>query len=773
MRLIPRRVLRLARRIPFTLTLTASILVTTAVTGTLIHPITAGQLEAWGFGGVHPTPGGLLRAPLQIFRPYMALSLIPMVLVFVGVCEWRLRTLRTVLIYAIAHVVGYVGCEALLRGLAREGMETARLLIPVRDVGASNGAMGTLGAVLVFMPRAARRLGLALVSIYLGLSFLGQAHIWDFSHVIAFASGITMGAVLYWRRERRWPGLQRDLHVDRIERRRIVAWITLAIGFVDVLTPFAVPDHPGFARIADIMPVGDPQWPRHLLLALGATLIIVAPALGRGRRSAWIVSLLLVSISTVVQWRAGEPGVEHVLSVVLLAALVIWRREFRAPGDPPSVRAGARALLASAAVLVVYTALGFFTLRERFVPPFTVASACQETVSRLLFAPEVKHSFHYASARWFLASIPLVGWGGFGVAMAWLLRGAIAPARSVADSARARSILEKHGQSGTSYMTLWPGNSVFFAADSYMAYRVNDHTAVVLGDPVGPADRARDAVAAFAAFADAHGWNPVFFSATHARRPAYEALEFRTLQIGEDAVVPLAGLEFRGKEWQDVRTALNRASRDGIRFQMLGGGGIPPDLRRQMDEIEGEWMGAKGLPRIGFTLGRIEDVDDPDVEVAIATGPDGVVHAFADWLPIYARNAWVIDLMRRRRSAMPGAMEFLIASSLLTLKDRGYDAAGLGVAPLADIDRDEDAPVLLRVLGRIYERADTYYHFKSLFAFKSKFKPSWEPVYLAHRDLAGVPGTTMAILRAYIPGLDAPMMARFLGDALARKAARD
>ena len=32
---------------------------------------------------------------------------------------------------------------------------------------------------------------------------------------------------------------------------------------------------------------------------------------------------------------------------------------------------------------------------------------------------------------------------------------------------------------------------------------------------------------------------------------------------GEDALIDLPGLAFTGKEWQDVRTALNRLPRDG------------------------------------------------------------------------------------------------------------------------------------------------------------------------------------------------------------------
>ncbi len=766
---LPRFVSNLPARIPFTLALAGAILATTAITGTLTHPISPEQLQRWGYGPYNTAPARLLLATFQILRPYMALSLIPSVLVFVGACEWRLRTRRTVLVYLLGHVAGYVGDAVLLRDLARGGSEWARAAALQPDVGASNGAMATLGAVLVFLPRGQRRLGIALVTLFLLLSFAGEAHAWDLSHLIAFVTGITLGAVLFRRDASQWPGLRRDFQFDRIERRRLVAWIAFSLGVVDVLTPFAVPEHSGFARVASLLPIDNPFWPRHLLFALGATLLFLAPALGRGRYTAWWISLVILLISTTVQWRAGSPGVEHLLAVLLVGALILWRREFRAPGDPPSVRSGLRALGVSVGVLVVYCAAGFLVLRERFTPPFDPGSAASEALLRLVFAPGTAETGHSPAARWFLASIPLVGWGGLAVAMMHLTRGALAPAPSEADRSRARAILEHHGAAGTSYMTLWEGNALFFADDCYVAYRVNDHTAVVLGDPVGPPARLRSAAAAFVAYADAHGWNAVFFAATDEQRGVYESLGFRLVQIGEDAVIPLGSLEFRGKRWQDVRTAFNRAQREGVRFEMHAGGSVPPALRARLDEVGSEWSAGKDLPEIGFTLGSTADVDDPDVEVVLAVGAEDTVQAFATWLPVYSRNGWTIDVMRRGATTMPGVMEYLIASSLLTFRDRGYATASLGVAPLADVDRDEDAPLLPRVLGRIYERTEAMYNFKSLFAFKDKFEPRWTPVFLVHRDLATVPAITTAILKAYIPGLDAAGTARLLGDALARR----
>ncbi len=70
---------------------------------------------------------------------------------------------------------------------------------------------------------------------------------------------------------------------------------------------------------------------------------------------------------------------------------------------------------------------------------------------------------------------------------------------------RARRIMLSHGGTGTAFMTLWPGNALFFAPgdDAYVAYRVHAQVAVVLGDPVGPAAAAAGAVAAFDALSAA------------------------------------------------------------------------------------------------------------------------------------------------------------------------------------------------------------------------------------------------------------------------------
>jgi lysylphosphatidylglycerol synthetase-like protein (DUF2156 family) len=449
--------------------------------------------------------------------------------------------------------------------------------------------------------------------------------------------------------------------------------------------------------------------------------------------------------------------------------LIAWRGQFLAPSDPPSLRRGEKALALLPAVLVAYGVAGFFILRTQFSQHYGPVTALKDVATRVAFLSPDGIGPLSKRAEWFLASIPLLGWGGLVYSVTILLRGAVGPRTLPEDRETARAILASHGRGSTSYMTLWDGNSLFFDArrECYIAYRVSSRVAIALGDPVGPEQDWKAVIGAFASFTREKGWDHAFYSSTPRGLAFYRAAGYHVLRIGEDAVIELRGLEFKGKQWQRLRTAMHRAEREGVTFEMYEGGTVPPSVRSQLDSISEEWVAQKKLPQMGFTQGRMSDVDDPEINVAAAVDGTGRVHAFVDWLPIHGRHGWVIDLMRRRSDAMVGVMDFLIGMSLLAFKERGYEMASLSVAPLAALDREEDPSRLQKVVARVYERFDAYYSFKSLFAFKDKFQPRWEGVYLAYTDPLRLPAISMALLRAYLPDLDAVRVAEFLGAAAA------
>lgn len=319
----------------------------------------------------------------------------------------------------------------------------------------------------------------------------------------------------------------------------------------------------------------------------------------------------------------------------------------------------------------------------------------------------------------------------------------------------ARDELREHGGSTLSWMTTWPENRYLAHGDGYTAYRVHAGVAVALGDPIcAPEDRA-ESLSEFRATAERAGWVPCLFSATGGLASAAEAAGWRSLQVAEDTVVELGELEFTGKAWQNIRSAFNRAQKATITHRLVRLRDEPRAVLAQVRAISEEWVGDKGLPEMGFTLGGVEEALDPEVRTGLAVDAEGTVHGVTSWLPVYGPDGrvhgWTLDLMRRRPDGFRAVVEYLIASACKDFQAEGARFLSLSGAPLARTRDEESEPALDRLLDHLGALLEPYYGFRSLHAFKAKFQPHYDPMYLVYRDEADLPRVGLGIARAYLP----------------------
>ena len=176
------------------------------------------------------------------------------------------------------------------------------------------------------------------------------------------------------------------------------------------------------------------------------------------------------------------------------------------------------------------------------------------------------------------------------------------------------------------------------------------------------ADRAR----LFASFADgatAAGLVPCFFSVTEEAAASAVAGGWRTLRVAEEAVIDLPTLTFKGKAWQDVRTALNQAAKQGITWRVGPLAEQPRGIQLQVQAISAEWVEDKDLPEMGFRLGGVDEAMDPAVLVGLAMDAEGTVNGITSWMPIFAPGqeqpvGWTLDVMRRLPGGFRYSMEF-------------------------------------------------------------------------------------------------------------------
>ncbi|RSN29134.1 hypothetical protein DMC61_21765 [Amycolatopsis sp. WAC 04169] len=344
--------------------------------------------------------------------------------------------------------------------------------------------------------------------------------------------------------------------------------------------------------------------------------------------------------------------------------------------------------------------------------------------------------------------------------------------RRAADRARARELLEAHGGTSMAHMITWPGNDYWFAPDgqAVVAYRVISSVALTTGEPVGAPTSRGAAAREFSRFCVRNGWTPCFYGITDELRQ--DLSSWNSVQVAEETVVPLKGLEFKGKKWQDIRTAMNKAKNSGVTAECLSYADAPPWMSSQIKALSRDWLADKGLPDMRFTLGGLDELADPDVRCLVAVDGRQHVHGVTSWLPVRDEGrimAWTLDFMRRGRDAFPGVMEFLIASMVVRCRDEGSKYLSLSGAPLARLDRDERTVFPQRLLDVVGKTLEPVYGFRSLLAFKAKFQPTYLPLYMAYPRVAALPSVGNAIAKAYLPKITFRQAFQLIGKVVTRR----
>ncbi|MDI6023597.1 DUF2156 domain-containing protein [Leucobacter sp. UT-8R-CII-1-4] len=350
----------------------------------------------------------------------------------------------------------------------------------------------------------------------------------------------------------------------------------------------------------------------------------------------------------------------------------------------------------------------------------------------------------------------VVGRSAFRVHVRTSKRALAAPPLTAAESEQQ---LKRFGGGTISWMTTWPLNRHAAIADGSAAFQTHAGVALMLSDPIVSEGSRADAISDFADAAQKAGLVPALFSVSQSSFDAKPA-GWRSLIVAEDTIVDLPGLAFTGKAWGAVRTAINKAGREGISFRMTHLADEPRQVVAQVRKISEQWTGDKSLPEMKFTLGTVQEALDPEVMVGLAFNEAGEMQGVTSWLPVYGPSGgdgvapkpigWTLDVMRRADNGFSQTMEFLIASSTQYFAEAGYQFVSLSGAPFIHPEDRELTPVD-QVLTRIGELIEPVYGFKSLHRFKQKFNPRAEPLYLLYRDEGDLPRIGMALTRAYLP----------------------
>jgi len=536
----------------------------------------------------------------------------------------------------------------------------------------------------------------------------------------------------------------------------IVAILTSLVGMVNLLSA-VTPSLPERRALLELVfPFTVRAGGRIAAASAGFLLLMLATQLLRRKRTAWVLTVGILVLSIASNLIKGLDYEESLLAGVLLVQLLLMRHVFTAQSDRPSIAQGIRALLSALAFTLAYGTAGFYILDSYFKVNgrpinFGLIQSIMQTLAMFFTSDNAGLEPTNRYADFFANSIYAVGFVTLAFAFFMLTRPVLLrgdPANA-AERYQARRIINEHGQSSLARLALLKDKAYYFSPSgrSVVAYVAKGRAAIALGDPIGPLDDRHETVMAFRYFCDRNDWFPVFYEAAPDQLSLYDALGFRSVQIGEEAVIDLKTFNLKGKANQNLRTAINRLTKTGHSLKVFE----PPiseDLFQRLKPVSDEWLQIKNGAEKRFSIGWFDPAYLADCYIAVVYDAHGGIIAFSNLLTGYNRKEVTVDLMRHRKDVEKGTMEFLFATVIQHFQHMGYDGFNFSLSPLAGVGETPEAKRVEKGLHYFFEHLNQFYNFKGLHQFKEKFQPRWEPRYLIYPSLTTLPDIAVGLVRA-------------------------
>ncbi len=542
------------------------------------------------------------------------------------------------------------------------------------------------------------------------------------------------------------------MRTDRIPKYlvRLAALMTLGSGIVNLVS---VLHHASWRRhtlLQDVFPLEFVQLSRFLALLIGFALIVSSLNIyKRKKRALWLV-VLLSAFSVVFHVTKGLDYQEAAFSLLLIVLLLLIRRSFTVKSELPEMRGTLIRLGLALTVAVAYGVLGFWFLDKRhFGIDFNTWASIRNTLSILVLNGPAGLVPLTRYAHWFLNSLDLITVTTILYVLFTLFRPVIYRLATLPhERSVAEGILDRYGRSSLDVFKIAPDKSYFFSSTekSFLSYRMGGRFAVVLADPVGLEEEIPILVRDFRDLCEENDWKLAFHQTLPDFLDVYRQAGFKKLKVGDEAVVDLTGFNLEGKSKKHLRHYTNQLESAGYKA-VYHEAPLPEDVLLQVEEVSDDWLRIPGRRERTFAIGAFSRSAVRATPVFAAVGPSGRVEAFMNIVRDYAPGETTIDLMRHRRDAPSGIMDYLFIKLFDRQRQAGFRRFSLGLAPMAGFQEHEESSREERAVHLFLQRMNFLFSYAGLLQYKKKFATHWEPRYTVYRNVLDLPRMALAIAR--------------------------
>lgn len=529
--------------------------------------------------------------------------------------------------------------------------------------------------------------------------------------------------------------------------------LVFSSGILNILSTFFSRVPARILFLEEIMPLEITNFSRSATIIAGMFLIFLSRGLLQRKKRAWFFSFILIAASAILHLAKGFDFEEAAVLTAALIALLLTKEEFYVESSSQKVLDSVKSSAVILLFLLIYAFGGFFLLKNQFNKKITISRVIGDYQYSIFGLREDPLKPRTRRAMWFEDSITTVG---FGVILLFFTN-IFFPAEffktmTKEEYEKAKNLILKYAQNPTSYMGLLPDKQFFFTKDqdAVICYKTAQTVSVVLGDPICQKGKERQTIEEFTDALKQKGSTPTFLSVTPQIKEIFESLGYKSLKIGEDALIYTQLFTLEGKKVEDIRHGVSRMQREGVYYKWFTQDAIPQEVQIELKLLHELWLKSRKISGLTFSVDFYPLPKEAKGYLLAVYSKDNQLQASFSFFPYKQSKGFALDLMLRGQETINGLMEASIAESIRYFKAIGADEVSLGVAPLADVEPEESKNLLNKTTGMLFKNFNQFYNYQSLFKFKDKFNPSWEPRYLVYPSNTKLISVSIAAISVHL-----------------------
>ncbi len=485
-------------------------------------------------------------------------------------------------------------------------------------------------------------------------------------------------------------------------------------------------------------------------------LILVARGLGRRKRRAWNITVLVLALNLISDiFRIHHHPIQILSNSILLVVLLLLRKEFYAISDPSTRNQPIYAFIIIlsftiiAGLLMIYYRHGhqlvgnpsfknvFLTVIEGMIGVSGPVEFVNQRVSDTA-------EFSLATLGIFTIVIPL---------FLFFRRVTPLPKMTNEDVAVVRKLIKHDGeQDSLGYFATRRDKSVIWTPNKKagIAYRVQGGVMLASGDPFGEYSLWADAIDLFLEEARLHAWTPAVMGASDRGGEVWvEHAGMTAFDIGDEAIIKVKDFTLEGRPMANVRQMVNRIKRKGYEAHTTRWVNLDEATKRELRSLAKKWR--YGAPERGFSMSLDRfgsDIDDDCIITIAKVGNQikGLLY-FVPW----SDDGLSLDRMQRERGTDAGINELLIVQTAEWAKENKIENISLNFAAFRSLfERAEkiSAGPITRGSRNLIRLFSNFFQVESLYRFNAKFDPEWQTRYLVYPKATDVAKIGWAAIRA-------------------------